>query len=149
MKICFKMKNTNDPQLVNALFILSEARLGKKYGRILATIYISNQHLRNGIFPAVLGYHINFMNIRRWMTNRHNNIHNLKQYNKLPMMDHVLDSEDSKKVENFKNALDEKYPVPNNINSAIELEKWSEFIDEKKHKPVNQLTNKLLEQEAK
>lgn len=143
------MKNTNDPQLVNALFILSEARLGKKYGRILATIYISNQHLRNGTFPSIVGYHIMFVNSRRWMKHKHNETHGLRQCKQSPMCELLLDSEDSKKVENFKNALDEKYPVPNNINSAIELEKWSEFIDEKKHKPVNQLTNKLLEQEAK
>lgn len=151
MKIEFKMKNMNDPRLVNALFILSEARLGKKYNKLLAIVIIPDPSIRNGDFPCISGYHTNPVNSQRWMKNRHNNKNGLKQYDVCPQYNLLLDEEDLEKVRKLENELNEKYPMPLdplNPLTEIEMEKRSDFLREFKYKPVNQLTNKLLEQEA-
>lgn len=147
MKICFKMLS-GDSSLTNAKFILSEARLGKKYGRMLANIVISDPSLRNGTFPSIVGYYVMFVNSRRWTKHKHNETYDLRQCKQSPMCELLLDSDDNKKINKLKKELDEKYPFPNNINSVIEMEKWSDFIGEKKHKPVNAMIKKLLEQES-
>jgi hypothetical protein len=141
------MANLNN-QVTNALFILSEKRIGKKYGKMLALIIIPDPSIRDGQFPSVSGYHVNFVNSMRWVKNRHNNTTALQKYTVCPMVDgkFVLDSEDFKKVNELKNDFDEKYPTPTNLT---EVDKWillkREYLDE----PKNKLIEELYEQDSK
>lgn len=147
MKICFKMSASNDVSLVLVDFIMTEARVGKKYGKILVAIMITNPSLRGVEFPAILGCSQNKLNLRRLLKNRHNELSDVKKFKGDGFANRVFDSVDFAKLNELRNALDKKYPPSTNL-SGVSLEKWEEFRRENVSKPIEELNKFLYEQEV-